>query len=265
MTAEPQRQAASAPLLSVEGVTLRFGGVTALNDVTFDVQRGELFAIIGPNGAGKSSIFNCLNGVYRPQEGRITFDGHAISGRRPVAIARLGIARTFQNLGLFSTLTVLENVMLGRHHLMHTGFLAGALWFGKAKREELAHRPRCEEIIELLELEPYRFQHVALLPYGVRKRVEVARALAMEPSLLLLDEPAAGMNLEESEDMARYIREINEEWKIAVLLVEHDLRMVMDLAHRVLAMDFGKVLAVGAPADVRTHEDVVRAYVGSGA
>jgi branched-chain amino acid transport system ATP-binding protein len=253
---------ATDPLLSVTGVTLRFGGITALSDVSFDVQRGELFAIIGPNGAGKSSVFNCLNGVYRPQQGAIRFDGEEITGCRPVAIARRGMARTFQNLGLFSTLTVLENVMLGRHHLMHTGFVAGALWFGKARREEIAQRQRCEEIIELLELQPYRFQHVALLPYGVRKRVEVARAMAMEPTLLLLDEPAAGMNLEETEDMARYIREINEEWNVTVLLVEHDLQMVMDLAHRVLAMDFGRVLAVGAPAEVRANDEVVRAYVG---
>lgn len=253
---------AADPLLSVTGVTLRFGGITALSDVSFDVQRGELFAIIGPNGAGKSSVFNCLNGVYRPQQGAIRFDGEEITGCRPVAIARRGMARTFQNLGLFSTLTVLENVMLGRHHLMHTGFVAGALWFGKARREEIAQRQRCEEIIELLELQPYRFQHVALLPYGVRKRVEVARAMAMEPTLLLLDEPAAGMNLEETEDMARYIREINEEWNVTVLLVEHDLQMVMDLAHRVLAMDFGRVLAVGAPAEVRANDEVVRAYVG---
>ncbi len=255
----------TAPLLEMRDLTLRFGGITALQGVSFDVRPGELFAIIGPNGAGKTSIFNCLNGVYRPQEGEIRFAGTVITGRRPVAIARLGIARTFQNLGLFSTLTVLENLMLGRHHLMHTGFLAGALWWGKARREELAHRPRCEEIIELLELEPYRFKPVALLPYGVRKRVEVARAMAMEPKLLLLDEPAAGMNLEESEDMARYIREINEEWKVPILLVEHDLQMVMDLAHRVMAMDFGRVLTVGAPADVRADESVVRAYVGTDA
>ena len=251
------------PLLEVRDLTLRFGGVTALHGVSFDVRPGELFAIIGPNGAGKTSIFNCLNGVYRPQDGEIRFDGALITGRRPVALARLGIARTFQNLGLFSTLTVLENVLLGRHHLMHTGFLAGALWWGKARGEEIAHRRRCEEIVELLELEPFRFQPVALLPYGVRKRVELARAMAMEPRLLLLDEPAAGMNLEESEDMARYIREINEEWKVPILLVEHDLQMVMDLAHRVMAMDFGRVLKVGAPDDVRTDDAVVRAYVGT--
>jgi branched-chain amino acid transport system ATP-binding protein len=260
-----ERVSVASPLIEVSDITLRFGGITALNGVSFDVQRGELFAIIGPNGAGKSSIFNCLNGVYRPQQGSIRFDGQEIIGRRPVALARLGIARTFQNLGLFSTLTVLDNLMLGRHHLMHTGFLAGALWFGKARREEVAQRRRCEEIIELLELEPYRFQHVALLPYGVRKRVEVARAMAMEPAVLLLDEPAAGMNLEETEDMARYIREINEEWKVTVLLVEHDLQLVMDLAHRVMAVDFGRLLAVGAPEDVRVNEDVVRAYVGADA
>ncbi|HSA54871.1 MAG TPA: ABC transporter ATP-binding protein [Gemmatimonadaceae bacterium] len=246
-------------------ITLRFGGIVALTSVSFDVRPGELFAIIGPNGAGKTSIFNCLNGVYRPQEGRILFEGQAITGRRPVAIARLGIARTFQNLGLFSHLTVLENVMLGRHHLMHTGFFSGALWWGWARREEIAQRARCEEIIELMELEPYRFRPVALLPYGVRKRVEVARALAMEPRLLLLDEPAAGMNLEESEDMARYIREINEEWKVPIVLVEHDLQMVMDLAHRVMAMDFGRVLRIGAPQEVREDAAVVRSYVGSAA
>jgi branched-chain amino acid transport system ATP-binding protein len=252
-----------APLLEMRSVTLRFGGIAALTDVSFDVRPGELFAIIGPNGAGKTSVFNCLNGVYRPQEGTIRFDGQRLSGRRPVAIARMGVARTFQNLGLFSTLTVLENVLLGRHHLMHTGLLAGAVWLGKARREEIAHRARCEEIIELMELEPYRFKPVALLPYGVRKRVEVARAMAMEPKLLLLDEPAAGMNLEESEDMARYIREINEEWKVAILLVEHDLRMVMDLAHRIMAMDFGRVIRIGAPDEVRTDDAVVRAYVGT--
>ncbi|MHB1329131.1 MAG: ABC transporter ATP-binding protein [Gemmatimonadales bacterium] len=250
------------PLLTVDGITLRFGGVTALDTVSFSVASRELFAIIGPNGAGKTSIFNCLNGVYRPQQGRIALDGAALSGRSPTAIARLGVARTFQNLGLFSHLTVLENVLLGCHHLMRTGLLAGAVWFGKARNEEIAQRRACEDIIELLELEPYRFQAVARLPYGVRKRVEVARALAMQPRLLLLDEPAAGMNLEETEDMARYIREINEELGIATILVEHDMHLVMDLAHRVMAMDFGRVLAIGAPDAVRTDPAVVDAYLG---
>ena len=250
------------PLLRVEHVSLRFGGVTALTDVSFTVAPGELFAIIGPNGAGKTSIFNCLNGIYRPQEGTITLGGTALTGRSPVEIARRGIARTFQNLGLFSNLTVLENILLGRHHLMRTSLLTGALWWGPARREELAQRRQCEDIIELLELEPYRFLPVAMLPYGVRKRVEVARALAMQPQLLLLDEPAAGMNLEETEDMARYIREINEELHVAMLLVEHDMHFVMDLAHRVMAMDFGKVLAIGTPDEVRGDAAVIDAYLG---
>jgi branched-chain amino acid transport system ATP-binding protein len=255
----------AAPLLDVRGLTLRFGGVTALNEVSFDVQPGELFAVIGPNGAGKTSIFNCLNGVYRPTAGEIHFAGERVSGLAPVAIAGRGIARTFQNLALFSTLTVLDNLLLGRHHLTRTGFLAGAAFWGRARREELEQRAVCEEIIELLELEAYRFSHVAMLPYGVRKRVEVGRALAMAPKLLLLDEPVAGMNLEETEDMARYIREINEELGIAVLLVEHDMRMVMDLAHRVMAMDFGRVLRIGTPEQVQADPDVVRSYLGGAA
>jgi len=250
------------PLLRFDGVTLRFGGVTALTDVSFGVMPGELFAIIGPNGAGKTSIFNCLNGIYRPQEGRIHLEGDDITGRSPVAIAKRGVARTFQNLGLFSNLTVLENLMLGRHHLMRTSLLTGALWWGPARREELAQRRSCEDIIELLELEQYRFQAVALLPYGVRKRVEVARALAMQPKVLLLDEPAAGMNFEETEDMARYIREINEELHVTMLLVEHDMHFVMDLAHRVMAMDFGRVLAIGTPAEVQQDKAVIDAYLG---
>ncbi|MGE0554517.1 MAG: ABC transporter ATP-binding protein [Gemmatimonadales bacterium] len=251
------------PVLSVEGVTLSFGGLAALTEVSFEVRERELFAIIGPNGAGKTSIFNCLNGVYRPQRGEIRFAGASLIGRRPVAIARMGMARTFQNLGLFSNLTVLENILLGRHHLLHTGFLAGALWWGKARREELAERARSEEIIELLELEPYRFEAVARLPYGVRKRVEVGRALAMEPRLLLLDEPVAGMNLEETVDMARYIREINEELGVTMILVEHDMHMVMDLADRVMAMDFGRVLRIGTPAEVQGDAEVVKAYLGA--
>jgi branched-chain amino acid transport system ATP-binding protein len=250
-------------LLQVHGITLTFGGITALNDVSFDVQPGELFAIIGPNGAGKTSIFNCLSGVYRPKAGSITFNGERIDRLSPVAIAERGMARTFQNLALFNDLTLLDNVMLGRHHLMKTGYLAGACWWGPAKREELHHRERCEEIIELLELEAHRFAHVAALPYGVRKRIELARALAMEPRLLLLDEPVAGMNQEESEDMARYTLEIRRELGIAVLLVEHDMRLVMDLADRVLALDFGRALAMGPPDDVRTNDAVISAYLGA--
>ena len=262
MTRAETAATADGTLLDVRDVTLRFGGITALHDVSFVVHPGELFAIIGPNGAGKTSIFNCLNGVYRPQQGSIVFHGDEVIGRRPVALARRGMARTFQNLGLFSHLTVLDNILLGRHHVMRTGFVAGALWWGRARREELEHRVRCEEIIELLELEPWRFEAVARLPYGVRKRVEVGRALAMDPLLLLLDEPVAGMNLEETEDMARYIREINEELRVTMILVEHDMHMVMDLASRVMAMDFGRVLCIGSPGEVQSDARVVEAYLG---
>ena len=250
-------------LLEVTGVTLRFGGVMALDSVGFDVRQGELFAIIGPNGAGKTSIFNCLNGVYRPERGSIKLNGTELVGRNPAAIAALGVARTFQNLGLFQHLTVLENLLLGRHCAMRSGFLSGALFWGRARREEIAHRHACEDIIELLELEPYRFLTTGRLPYGVLKRVELGRALAMEPKLLLLDEPVAGMNLEETEDMARFILEINQELHTTTILVEHDMRRVMDIAHRVLALDFGKVLTIGEPAEVQVHESVVSAYLGS--
>jgi branched-chain amino acid transport system ATP-binding protein len=254
----------SDPLLAFEDVTLRFGGVTALDAVSFTVGRREMLAIIGPNGAGKTSIFNCLNGVYVPHTGRIRLDGVDLVGRTLEA-ARLGVARTFQNLGLFSGLTVLDNLMLGRHLQMRTGFLAGALWLGRARREEVGHRARVEEIVELLELEAHRHTPAAILPFGVQKRVELGRALAMEPKLLLLDEPVAGMNLEEKEDMARYIFEIREHLDLAVILVEHDMAFVMDLADRVIALDFGRVIAEGAPHDVSSNPAVIEAYLGTAA
>ncbi len=249
-------------VLEVRDIALSFSGVKAVDGVSFTVGAGELFAIIGPNGAGKTSIFNVLSGVYRPQRGRVRFQGTDLLGRRPHAIARLGLARTFQNIELFANLTVVDNLMLGRHHHNPYGVLAALAWIGRARRSELANRAAVEDVIDFLELEQWRRYPVGLLPYGVQKRVELGRALAMQPSLLLLDEPVAGMNLEETEDMARYILDVREELGIPMIMVEHDMGLVMDLADRVLVVDFGRSICVGTPTDVQSNPDVIRAYLG---
>lgn len=249
-------------VLNVQGLTLRFGGLRVLGDVSFSVAEGELVALIGPNGAGKSSLFNCLNGVYRPQEGSINFRGQEIVGRNPATIAHMGLARTFQNLALFERLDVIDNLMLGRHHLMRTGFITGSLWLGRARREERSHRAHCEEIADFLDLTQHGDRPVGDLPYGVRKRIELGRALAMDPQLLLLDEPVAGMNQAETEDMARSIYEIRSEIGVAIIMVEHDLALVMDLSDRVMVLDFGERIALGTPAQVQADPAVIAAYLG---
>ena len=249
-------------LLEVEGMTLAFSGLVALNDVSFEVGEGELLAIIGPNGAGKTSIFNCLNGVYRPQAGRMRFLGHDLSKLRPHEIARLGIARVFQSIELFPLMTVADNLMLGRHHLMRAGLIAGAFWIGPARNEEVRHRRRVEEVIDFLEMEAIREHPVGALPYGLQKRVQLGRALAMEPKLLLLDEPVAGMNLEEAEDIARFILDVQEELGVTQIIVDHDMAVVLDIADRVFVLDFGRKIAEGTPEEIRRHPDVARAYLG---
>jgi branched-chain amino acid transport system ATP-binding protein len=260
--ARPAGSRAAAPVARFRDVHLSFAGVKAINGVSFEVMRDELFAIIGPNGAGKTSTFNVLSGVYRPQRGEVELLGQNILGKKPYDVAAMGLARTFQNIALFEHLTVLDNLMLGRHLHIEYGAPAALVWLGRARREEIRHRRIVEEIVDFLEIEQWRKLPVGLLPYGIQKRVELGRALAMEPKLLLLDEPVAGMNLEETEDTARYILDIRDELDIPMIMVEHDMGLVMDLADRVMVIDFGEPITTGTPDEVQRHPDVVRAYLG---
>ncbi len=254
----------SAPhILEVSGVSLRFAGVRALDDVTFHAERGELLALIGPNGAGKTSVLNCISGVYHPREGSIVFEGRNLVGRRPYRIAAGGVARTFQNLGLFGTLDLMENLMLGRHIHMRSGVLAGSIWLGRARREEVLNRRRCAEFVELLDLGAFTGRPVGLLPYGIQKRIEIGRALAAEPRLLLLDEPVAGMTGEEQEQTSDLLRRIRLEMDLTIILVEHHMNLVLEVADRLVAMNFGKVISSGRPEEVSVHPEVVKAYLGS--
>ncbi len=249
-------------LLAVDQISLSFGGVKALSNISFSVNEHEVFAIIGPNGAGKSSMLNCINGFYHPQEGTITFKGKTRRQVRPSEAAREGIARTFQNIALFKGMTTLDNIMTGRNTKMNKGIFWQALRFGPAEKEEMEHRAVVEKVIDFLEIEAIRKTAVGTLPYGLQKRVELGRALAAEPDLLLLDEPMAGMNLEEKQDMCRFILDVNDEFGTTIVLIEHDMGVVMDISDRVVVLDYGKKLAEGTPDQVRTNQTVIDAYLG---
>jgi branched-chain amino acid transport system ATP-binding protein len=250
-------------ILDIQNISLRFGGVKALTDISFNVREHEIRSIIGPNGAGKSSMLNCINGVYTPSEGSITFRGQTFAHMNSRQVAEMGVARTFQNLALFKGMSVIDNIMTGRNLKMKCNLLQQAFHLGPARREELAHREFVENIIDFLEIQAYRKTPVGQLPYGLQKRVDLGRALAMEPQVLLLDEPMAGMNVEEKQDMCRFILDVNDEFGTTIVLIEHDMGVVMDISDRVVVLDYGKKIGDGAPDDVRNNEDVIRAYLGT--
>lgn len=256
------RASGTAPLLDIASVSVRFAGVVALNDVSFQVQPGQLFAVIGPNGAGKTSLLNVLSRVYQPAGGRVTFDGHDLLRLRIHQLARAGVARTFQNLGQFPHTTVLDYLLLGRHSRMHSNVLLGGIYLGPARAEERANRAYCQHILQLLGLARYQHAPLGTLPYGLQKRTDLARAVVLEPKLLLLDEPVAGMSQDETEDIASVLLDIKEQLGITQILVEHDMALVMAIADRVLVLDFGRTIANGTPGEVQSNPDVIKAYLG---
>ena len=258
----PDGRTIGGVLMEMRNITLRFGGVVAIKDISFDIREGEVRAIIGPNGAGKSSMLNIISGFYTPSSGEVWYKGEKRPPMKPYEVARMGVARTFQNIALFEGMTVLDNVMTGRLTHMKASLLDQAIWWGRAEREEIENREKVERVIDFLEIQRIRKTPVGRLPYGLKKRVELARALAAEPSLLLLDEPMAGMNVEEKEDMSRFILDVNDEFGTTICLIEHDMGVVMDLSDRVVVMDYGKKIGDGTPDEVRTDQAVIDAYLG---